>query len=371
MTTRSFHLPAGTLTVEIAREDNQSPGAPIFGVSARLNPKRAFVFVSTVLGRHVPVSPAVMRTVHEALAGKISRELPGPVLFVGMAETAVALGAGVFDAYARTTGRDDCLYLPSTRHPVSDRILARFTEDHSHATRHLIHIPAAVRSERLLRGCRTLVMVDDEMTTGRTFKNLEGAVRAACPTVENVRHVVIKDWSGSSTNVVHSILAGRYRWDAFPDAPVVPDPNVDVTARGDAPIVADEWGRQGITAAATVPTVTGRPGRHLVLGTGEYVWPAYLHALGLERHLEAQGTGTVRFGATTRSPISVSGPVTSAFTFADNYGLGIPNHLYNVEPGDFEYITVFSETGSEHFDPAFVARFSPQFIVPCADRAAL
>lgn len=366
MTTRVFALPSGTLTVEVERDDTPVGGPPLFGVAARRNPKRAFVFVSNVLGRHVPVSPETMRGVHEQLAFKLEEALPGPVLFVGLAETAIALGAGVFDAYVRATGRADCLYLPSTRHPVSDRILASFTEDHSHATKHLLHVPAVRSVERLLRTCRTLVMVDDEMTTGRTFLNLEHAIRVACPTLENVRKIVIKDWSGSAPGTVQSILAGRYRWDALADAPVVPDPDVDVTARGEAVILAPEWGRQGIASAAGVPTVMGKPGRHLVLGSGEYVWPAYLHALGLERHLKASGAGTVRFGATTRSPIFVGGAISSAFTFADNYGLGIPNHLYNVVPGDFDHITVFSETAPEHFDPAFTKRYAPRYIVPSA-----
>jgi hypothetical protein len=213
-------------------------------------------------------------------------------------------------------------------------------------------------------------MVDDEMTSGKTFQNLEAAIRGALPGIDAVRRVVIKDWSGSAPGEVQSVMAGRYRWDANPDAPAVPDPNVDVTARGEAPILAEEWGRQGIRSVAPVPMVSGPPGRHLVLGTGEYVWPAYLHALGLERYLAANGDGTVLFGATTRSPIFIGGAITSAFTFADNYGLGIPNHLYNVEPGDFDHMTVFSETSPEQFDPAFAARYAPNFVVPAAERTA-
>ena len=67
----------------------------LFDIAERRNPKRAFLFVSKVLGRHIPVSPSVMRQVYRQLAEQIPEGMAGPVLVIGMAETAVGLGAGV------------------------------------------------------------------------------------------------------------------------------------------------------------------------------------------------------------------------------------------------------------------------------------
>ncbi|MDW2612034.1 phosphoribosyltransferase domain-containing protein, partial [Escherichia coli] len=73
------------------------PLTDLFDIAERRNPKRAFLFVSKVLGRHIPVSPQVMRNVYTQLAEQFLGTLDGPVVFIGMAETAVGLGAGVFD----------------------------------------------------------------------------------------------------------------------------------------------------------------------------------------------------------------------------------------------------------------------------------
>lgn len=88
----------------------------LFDVAERRNPKRAFLFVSKVLGRHIPVKPSVMRAVYQQLAALFPACEQGPVLFIGMAETAVGFGAGVFDEVRGSVS--DPVYLTSTRHPV-------------------------------------------------------------------------------------------------------------------------------------------------------------------------------------------------------------------------------------------------------------
>jgi len=85
-------LSRGTLTVT-ANTDQWSLDA-LFDIAERKNPNRAFLFVSKVLGRHIPVKPSVMRQVYNELAACLPDTLPGPVLMVGMAETAVGLAAG-------------------------------------------------------------------------------------------------------------------------------------------------------------------------------------------------------------------------------------------------------------------------------------
>jgi hypothetical protein len=59
------------------------------GFAERINPKRAFLFVSKVLGRHIPVSPHIMRHAFTDLAELVPDDLPEPVLVI--AETAVGL----------------------------------------------------------------------------------------------------------------------------------------------------------------------------------------------------------------------------------------------------------------------------------------
>ncbi|NNG65057.1 phosphoribosyltransferase, partial [Pseudomonas fragi] len=76
------NLKRGRLDVEV----NASTFDPqaLFSFAERRNPKRAFLFVSRVLGRHIPARPSLMAASFNALAAKIPADLPGPVLVIGM-----------------------------------------------------------------------------------------------------------------------------------------------------------------------------------------------------------------------------------------------------------------------------------------------
>lgn len=188
------------------------PGADprvLLGLALRRNPRRAQLLVSRVLGKHVPTDPRLVRAaglllgglVADALAGRAPRSLPVPLLHaavggdraaavrlheeahraivtapdalvLGFAETATALGHCV----AEGLGGADVLH--STRRPVPGYATAGgFTEEHSHATDHLL-LPA---DPGLLRGGRPLVLVDDELSTGRTALNTITALHRLAP----------------------------------------------------------------------------------------------------------------------------------------------------------------------------------------------
>lgn len=61
----------------------------------------------------------------------------------------------------------DCIYLTSTRHPVDAELLCEFKEEHSHATDHLIYYPVSAAMRQTVAEAQTLVLVDDEATTGK------------------------------------------------------------------------------------------------------------------------------------------------------------------------------------------------------------
>ena len=86
-----------------------------------------------------------------------------------------------------------------------------------------------------------------------------------------------------------------------------------------------------------------------MLGTGEHVWQPFLLAEALER----QGA-TVRFGATTRSPILVGHAIGSAIAFSDNHGSGVAHYLYNVDPGAYDRIVLCCETPAASVDPVLL-----------------
>jgi Phosphoribosyl transferase len=195
MTQTLIPLSAGILSIDVHRAD--WPLDALCDFAARDNPRRAFLVVSKVLGRHIPVKPSVMRRSFADLAAKIPADLPGPVLVVGLAETAICLGQGVHEDYVRATGRADVLTLHSTRQEVDAPLLTRFEEPHSHASTHLIYRPTAL--DGAFANPRSLVMVDDEISTGTTLLNLATALVAALPSIETITAVTLADWSGIDT----------------------------------------------------------------------------------------------------------------------------------------------------------------------------
>lgn len=149
----------------------------------RRNPKRAHLLVSTVLGKHLPTRPAQVRSAADRLGDAVAAVLgsdgssDGPVRDVtvlGFAETATGLGHCV----AARIGA--ARYLHSTRRDVATAVVhGTFEEGHSHATTHLLQ-PA---SAAFLATDPTvpIVLVDDEISTGRTAIEAISALHAAHP----------------------------------------------------------------------------------------------------------------------------------------------------------------------------------------------
>ena len=360
------NLKRGRLEVEV----NASTFDPqaLFSFAERRNPKRAFLFVSRVLGRHIPARPSLMAESFNALAAKIPADLPGPVLVIGMAETAVGLGAGVHRALSQT--RDDSVYLCSSRHPTGTALFARFEEEHSHASSHLLHLPQDALTRELMLSARSLVLVDDEASTGNTFINLTKALaEAGLNSIERIVTATLTDWSQDAVRHAMgehvtsiSLLDGCYTFTDDPDAELPVMPEVGSVAQGDWPLDASrDWGRMGVRehADTLAPELTVKPGeRVLVIGTSEYVWPPFLLAERLER-----AGADVHFSSTSRSPIALGHAIDHALSFSDNYGLGIPNFLYNVAPGQFDRVLICSETPTAAVDPALLNALNAQVIV--------
>lgn len=353
--TLSVQLQTGTLTLHLDPPLSTYQADDLFGFAQRRNPKRAFLFVSKVLGRHIPVPPSRMRAAMEALAARIPENLPGPVIVIGMAETAIALGAGVQQALSAT--RPDSLYLCTTRHPLPAPIGLRFKEEHSHATQQVLHYPQALDHQHLLKTARSLVLVDDEASTGQTFANLITALQEqGQDQFERIIVTTLTDWSagqaaarlGARASQV-ALLAGHWQWQAN-HCPPPEMPAVDVVGTGTWQAnCAHDWGRLGVQTHTLPPAVqqlTVQPHeRVLVLGTGEFVWLPFLWAESLEK------TGvSVDFSATTRSPIALGHSIQRSYALQDNYGQGIANFLYNVDPSRYDRIFLCTETPAALLD---------------------
>jgi hypothetical protein len=367
-----IELPTGDLTIEVHRSD--IPLDQLCGFAARRNPKRGFLFVSKVLGKHIPVRPSLMRHVHTLLAAKIPPNLPGPVVVVGMAETAIALGHGVYEEYVRLSRRTDTLFIHSTRYRLDRPVALEFREEHSHAADHIIYCPDDPAQHELCENARSLVLIDDEASTGATFVNLAQAFKARFPKLENIVTGVITDWRGPArtaatqakmpvTSSSISILEGEYNFSAAPSLVAMEMPKSTGNGDNKDELIVRNYGRHGVSGRQKLATepyrsvqkMLSEKGRTvskqkvLVLGTGEFAYPPFV----LAEELDAAGFD-VHYQSTTRSPALIHGALTCGLTFSDNYGDGIANYVYNVAPGLYDRVIIVHETPAGSIDKSLV-----------------
>ncbi|SET46874.1 phosphoribosyltransferase domain-containing protein [Thorsellia anophelis] len=364
-------LPTGTIKVSTIQLEPKLDA--LFSFAQRRNPKRSFLFVSKILGKHIPVSPSIMRQSYRTLANKIPMDLPEPIVFFGMAETAIGLGSGIFEE--AITQYPNALFMISTRHelPNTDKF-CEFKEEHSHATDHIIYKPNNITKQEQLLNAKTLILVDDEATTGKTFLNLyQGLVAAGLRDVEKLVTITLTNWSNKAlSNCVNipveelSLINGHWEWQPEPCAPEVVMPShIGKFQTGCKIATHYNFGREGIykrpnidslfahffnqhrftkqqTGQSTNPSV-------LVLGSSEFAYIPFL----LAEELENFGY-IVKFSATTRSPIALGLAIESALQFSDNYGEGVTHYCYNISHQHFDHIILCVETESCSIDDEFI-----------------
>ncbi|MGZ4542546.1 MAG: phosphoribosyltransferase [Mycobacteriaceae bacterium] len=180
----------------------------LVGLALRRNPRRAHLLVSRVLGKHVPTDPRLVRAAGLLLGELVAAELGGAAapdcaagLRAALADDPGAARALRDEALARkASGSDACVlgyaetatglghlvaeavdaevYLHSTRRDTLGAYqFGGFAEEHSHATEHrLLPLHAG-----MLSGSGPLVLVDDELSTGRTVRNTLAMVHQLAP----------------------------------------------------------------------------------------------------------------------------------------------------------------------------------------------
>lgn len=347
-------LPTGRLSVHVHAQEFSIDS--LMGFAARANLKRGFLFLSKVLGKHWPVRPSRMRQIHESLAAQISENLPEPVVFIAMAETAVGLGQGVFEAYQREHPQKSMLFIHTTRYHVGDYDLIEFEEAHSHAPRQFIHMPKNQAMKDKVLQAQSLVMIDDEASTGNTFLNLKNAFQSFNPHIQNVHLSTITNFMGQEKTAglsarfglnvtIGASLTGSYTFEQGDYS--VPDIPAQAFQAGMDRGASAAFGRVGIEQGITLDAdlidniVAELPqdAKVLVLGTGEFMHPPFSFGYALE-----QRGVDVFVQSTTRSPIMQWGDVSSILRFPDNYGEGITNFVYNVADRSYDKIYVCHET---------------------------
>lgn len=356
-------LATGILRLDLA--PGRVPLKRLLGFAARISSKRKFLLVSKVLGKHYPVTPKLMGWSYRALARAVLNSGVGESsLWIGMAETATGLGYGVYES-ACFEGVNSALFMQTTRYFLSGLDRLAFEEAHSHATDFFLYYPSRPDYKKQFLTAETLVLIDDEISTGKTFLRLIKAYQTVNPALQKVFIVSLVNFAHPDDRAALEDQAGvLVEWVCFRQGllhfedsqnAAVDSITVNVSGNGGCKSHLLAWpGRLGLVrpirlendVLAKLRPLLSQPDSLkpkalpiLVLGTGECNAPAYL----LGRALEAAGF-KVKVQSTTRSPIHPGNDIASVCQFEDNYEDGIPNFIYNLNLDDYRDIIVCHET---------------------------
>ena len=341
-------IQAGRLKITLTENGHRLE--ELIAFASRLNPLRGYLFVSRVLGKHIPVRPSVMDSIHAELAEEI-KLIGDSAYIVGMAETAVGLGAGTARHLSRL--HHYSVFQHTTRFRVTDPWL-RIQEAHSHAdTMHM----ARLQGDASIHAQTTadLVLVDDEITTGKTLAQLANALLAQ-PELLRIRrlHIVsLVNWLDSEAKSqllallpqdieveFIQLMAGTFTFNAAPNYQAVVPDNVDVDFcdvltisryQEPAPVPLEQNGLYGVVFSKHDELPDKLLSRtfdinqpHVVYGMGEFLDSHFQIALALEN-----AGMDVLFQSSTRSPIALGDEVANRLEHPAPGNSSKSHFLYN------------------------------------------
>ena len=321
------------------------------------NSIRPYLFVNPLQGKHIPTDPADAVGMCSALAEAVNAAYPDdPLYVIGFAETATGIAA------CAASFLHHAVYYQNTTRESNGGDCILFSEVHSHATNQLLRADGIGEA---LKNVRRILFIDDEVTTGNTICHLIRLIKSRFH-AEGLRFSIVSVLNSMPEERLRELhqqgidcvflhrIPYEYGKDSILDVGF--DPERHLTARG-----GSEPGRAGNTffcpvnprnlvsfqeyqaavrayAAEAVHSLPDRPvcpGRVLVLGTEEFMYPTF--AAG--EMIRQQGYAKeVRIHSTTRSPIIASGregyPLDSRICLRSPYDPERTTFVYNLRQYD-------------------------------------
>ncbi len=336
-------LPTGNIEVSHSEGVNIQEIAEF---ASRYNNKRHFLIASKLLGKYIPARPSTVAMTQKKLAEKMHC-INHKTLFLGFAESCSGFGEGVFEQVMamHPAIADKSSYIHTTRQFDEEKhsIAVAFKEEHSHAVNQVILMPEDDLIKDTFCNAETVVLIEDEITTGNTIKNfLNEYIQHINPHLKRVVILTILDIRTLSHKADLAL--------SFPDIQIMSHSLCSASLRFYKTRDNDIFIPKAVYKSNSLETVltTGRIGllpknkcfdKHLetlksldpntpitVIGTSEYTGLA--RDIGLQ--LEKCGYD-VEMLCTTRAPLQVGNAIKVKYTFGDHYGDGIEHYLYNFD----------------------------------------
>lgn len=315
----------------------------VLGYGSRLNKKRSFLFISKLLGKHIPVTPKKLNSTYVTLAKLINPDIKEDrVLVIGMAETATGLGWGLFEHLVSKSK----IYIHTTRVKLEQGYLTEFEEEHSHATEQYLYAPKSAKFD--VNKINHIVIVDDEITTGNTVKNLIAQLNQVFKTPK-ISVVTLLNWSNYKKDyTIYALHEGTFSVKEKPTSKK--EMLSSKSNRSAKPILKKLSNGYGRVGSFSFPAISKKNierfkqfknSKILLLGTGEFMYYAQVAS----RYFH--DSNSLKIQSTTRSPVLIGGNIKSKISFKDNYYSDITNYLYNVICKKYDVVIIFSESKSK------------------------
>ena len=322
------------------------------------NAKRAYLLVNPLQGKHIPVNPNSALEMMKTLGDKVAEKYPAAKLVIGFAETATAIGAMVANSLA------ECTYIQTTRENFSGNFI-EFLEEHSHAPQQKLY---AENLHEQIDATDTIIFVDDELSTGKTLRNMIRQLKISYPNLNGKKLVaasIINRLTSENENLLaqdgifceYLVKLNEENFDVSKfetAAPQILNPCEISDKVSFQKINFPQNPRFGVNIHEYIKNLNCelskliQPAEKiLVLGTEECMLPALI--LG---KILADGGANVFTHSTTRSPIGVSTqknyPITEGFQLKSFYDIERVTYIYNLQ--HYDLIFVVSDAANWQID---------------------
>lgn len=334
------------------------------------NTKRPFLLVNPMQGKHIPVAPSKCLLLFQALADKVfdtKSYTYRHTMIIGFAETATAIGMGL--AACAPFSAD---YIQTTREHFHGKEFLYFNEEHSHATDQMV-----IRDflDNKLTKDTHIIFAEDEVTTGNTIANFIRVLEKTYPEhhfsfgiasilngmgTEKIKQFedcnITIDFLLSVPSYDYNTILSQYSYEealrlccrSLTTKEVCYHTltlgNYQNTRLG---VMAPEYEKlceqlaADILSETKLASVSGK--RILVLGTEEFMYAG----IRLGNFIETHTQNTVRFHATTRSPILPSReqeyPLKVRYELTSFYEQERTTYLYNLDTYDLVLVLTDSQ----------------------------